>query len=667
MIFMSVFFKTNFTKVVFTLSLILFGGATITTAETFETVTSNGAVQNRVDIAILGDGYTAAQMDKYRADVQQFLQGVFQQEPYREYQRYYNVHRIDVVSNQSGADHSDRSPQVFVDTALDGAFNCSNIQRLVCVNNTKVNQVIARTLPSSAYYDVILILVNDPEYGGSGGSLAVASTHPSAVELILHEVGHSFGLLADEYTGGGPSCNPNVEPSQANATRQTVRELIKWNAWISPATPIPTMTTTAALPGLYVGSKYCDTGLYRPTYNSKMNSLGVPFEQINTEQHVKRVYNFVSPIDSSSPAETNITLTAAQSQTFSVATPQPFTHGLNIEWRVDGQPAAGGASFNLAGSSLSSGAHTVQVIVSDPTAFVRNDPAQVLRATRSWNINIQAVTRRTQFDFDGDGKADVSVYRPLESSWYIQGSQSGFVGSRFGAPTDKPAPADYDGDGKTDIAVYRPSEGSWYILNSRTGAFTGVHFGASEDIPAPADFDGDGRAEIAVYRPSEGNWFMFNLTNNAVTGARFGLSGDIPVAADYDGDGKADVAVYRPSEGNWYIQRSRDGFFGIKWGIPSDKPVVGDYDGDGRADQAVYRPSEGNWYILKSRDGFTGIHWGAAADLPVAADYDGDGKTDIAVFRPSDGDWYLLKSRDGFSSLHFGSPGDKPAPNSFVP
>ncbi len=636
--------------------LLLFAFSAAARAENFQTIISNGSPSNRVDIAILGDGYTAAEMTKYQTDVQQFIQNVFAQEPYKEYQRYYNVHRIDVVSNQSGADHSDRTPQVFVDTALDAAYNCSNIQRLICVNTTKVNQVIARTLPAS-YFDVILILVNDAEYGGSGGSVAVASTHPAAVEIILHEVGHSFGLLADEYAGGGPSCNASVEPSEVNATRAATRETIKWNYWINAATPIPTTTTTAATPGLYVGAKYCDTGLYRPTYQSKMNVLGVPFEQINTEQHVKRIYNFVSPIDASSPTAGNITLATNQTQTFSVTTPLPFTHNLTISWSVDNQAQASGANFTLNAATLAPGSHTVRVNIADPTAFVRNDPQQLLTAARTWNVIVQA-SIRAKFDFDGDGKADVSVFRPSSGSWFVQQSTAGFTGMQFGVPTDKIVPADYDGDGKTDLGVYR--DGVWYLQRSQLG-FTGVSFGLADDVPAPADFDGDGKADTAVFRPSNGTWYLLQSTNG-FTGVQFGANGDRPVPADFDGDGKTDIAVYRV--GNWYINGSQSGFVGASFGISTDLPVPADYDGDGKADLAVFRPSDGTWYLQRSQAGFTGVQFGAATDLPAPADFDGDGKIDVAVFR--DGVWYLNRSTAGFTGVQFGAVDDKPIPNAFV-
>jgi len=264
------------------------------------------------------------------------------------------------------------------------------------------------------------------------------------------------------------------------------------------------------------------------------------------------------------------------------------------------------------------------------------------------------------FDFDGDGKADVSVFRPTDRIWYLNQSTQGFSATQFGLSTDKIVPADYDGDGKTDIAVYR--DGTWFVQRSTTG-FLGLAFGAATDIPVPADYDGDGRAEIAVFRPSDGVWYIYNLTTNQFTGFPFGQAGDVPLAADYDNDGRADIAVFR--NGTWYLLQSTNGFTGIQFGFATDLPVPADYDGDGKTDLAVFRPSNGTWYLQRSRDGFTAIAFGLGTDLPVPADYDGDEKTDIAVFR--NGTWYIQRSQSGFTGVAFGEATDKPVPNAFIP
>ncbi len=100
-----------------------------------------------------------------------------------------------------------------------------------------------------------------------------------------------------------------------------------------------------------------------------------------------------------------------------------------------------------------------------------------------------AAPRPAQFDFDGDGRADISVFRPSDRTWYLNQSTNGLSATQFGLSTDKITPADYDGDGKTDVAVFR--EGVWY-LQRRSLGFAAVAFGAATDIPTPADFDADG-------------------------------------------------------------------------------------------------------------------------------------------------------------------------------
>lgn len=279
-----------------------------------------------------------------------------------------------------------------------------------------------------------------------------------------------------------------------------------------------------------------------------------------------------------------------------------------------------------------------------------------------------ATSPPTAFDFDGDGKADVSTFRPSTGEWYLLRSQAGLYGVSFGAAGDKIAPADYDGDGKTDIAVYRPSNNVWYVLNSGNSTVSYNVFGAAEDLPTPADYDGDGKADLSVFRPSDGTWYRLNSHDNSFFAFQFGQNGDKPALGDYDGDGKADISIYRPADGTWYRINSGDGtLFGTQFGSTGDLHVPADYDGDGKTEVSVFRPSNGVWYRLNSANGaFVAQQFGLSGDVPAPGDFEGDGKTDVCVFRPSDGNWYRLNSsNNAFVAQPFGANGDLPTPAAF--
>lgn len=288
-------------------------------------------------------------------------------------------------------------------------------------------------------------------------------------------------------------------------------------------------------------------------------------------------------------------------------------------------------------------------------------------------INSCLAAKGNLYDYNGDRKSDYSVFRPANTSYFVQSLNPTGAFRALGRSTDMLVPADFDGDRRTDLGYYRPDSGLWVVHdNTGTGAAKSIffiQFGLPEDIPAPADFDGDGKADLAVFRPSNGTWYVRRSNDNSLQTVQFGAAGDKPVAVDFDGDSIADFGIFRPSTGVWYIWRSSDGQFTIRqFGISEDKTVAADYDGDGKSDIAVWRPSTAVWYILRSSDDdFRAVAWGLPTDLPLIGDYEGDGKFDYAVWRPSDGTWYVQKSSDsGTIGFQWGVATDKPIPNTFV-
>ena len=280
-----------------------------------------------------------------------------------------------------------------------------------------------------------------------------------------------------------------------------------------------------------------------------------------------------------------------------------------------------------------------------------------------------AATVRSPFDFDGDGKTDVGIFRQSVGEWWIsRSSNQSVLAAQFGAMTDTITPAYHTGDGKSDISVWRPSTGEWFVLRSEDFSFYAFPFGTSGDIPVPADYDNDDKGDAAVFRPSTATWYIRRSTDGGTTIQQFGAPTDLPVVSDYDGDGRADIGIFRPGPGEWWINRSTGGLLALQFGNTSDKPVQGDYTGDGKSDVALWRPSTGEWFVLRSEDfSFYAFPFGTTGDVPAPGDYDGDGKHDATVFRSSSATWYSSLSTSGTLIQQFGSTGDRPIPNAFVP
>jgi hypothetical protein len=351
------------------------------------TVINNGPNSNRVNVVFLGDGYTAAEINTtYPAHIVAMTNhmfnppsGVITRDPYPRYKNFFNVHRVNVTSNQNGADVSPEG--IFRDTAFDAAyFFDGSTERLLYINDTKANNALNTALSHAGFNaDVRMMTVNDSRYGGGGGTYSVyAGGNGSATEVALHEMAHTFSGLADEY-GGFTLPYGGAEPSEINVTKDPSGA--KWAHWKG--------YTQAGIGviGAYEGARYYDNGLYRPSQNSKMRNLGQPFDAIAREKIILDIYAIVDPLDN------HLSNVAPLIDPPELWVEAIDARVIEVEWFVNGSkvPGARGEHFRLLDYGFGEGVFSVNARAFDPTGFdpvngwVRRNPNQ-LEQTVSWTV-----------------------------------------------------------------------------------------------------------------------------------------------------------------------------------------------------------------------------------------------------------------------------------------
>ena len=399
---------------------------------TVETIVNSGAPANRVDIVIMGDGYTSADIAAYRTKVRDFVGWMFEYEPFAEYKNYFNVHRIDVVSKQSGVDN-DPTNGIKKDTALNSYYWCGGTQRLICTDIART-ALVAKAAPA---VDQRVVLIKSNTWGGAGypgiGLCTAADGFGRSTSYVMiHELGHALGKLADEYDYDGATTWTYGEPGERNvsiyqATSMAANE-VKWYRWLNENN-----SSYNGLISTYEGADYSRYGIYRPTKTSAMRSSGYPFNLVSIEALIGEIYKKVTPIDFSTS-----NLAALKGNDYiSVRPMKPVSAELTIRWYVDNQEvvgALGKSSFRASDYDVVAGTHTVTAFVEDPTPFVR-DPqlrANYLQQRKSWTVvvgNTLAVPTITTLPQDTtivDGlKGQLVVAAtsptPVRYQWYKNG------------------------------------------------------------------------------------------------------------------------------------------------------------------------------------------------------------------------------------------------------
>ncbi|MDX6281746.1 MAG: hypothetical protein QOH03_2817, partial [Kribbellaceae bacterium] len=267
-----------------------------------------GPTSSRFNLVVMGDGYTAADLPKFREQVDKHLNVLWSIEPFKTYRNYINVYAVEIASPESGVDCDPGLDSPKVDTPLQmgfwGGCNPGSVQRLLTVSATAAAQyadLVPGTTPANRQ---ILAIGNSTTYGGAGGTYATASGGNALSALITpHELGHSLGGLQDEYDyyargdRGGPYEGP--EPSSIHHTLLTEQQMLteqkKWFRWLGEP------SESGGPIARYEAGMYAGTGIWRPSKHSMMKVLGYYFDQVSRERMTQRISSRATLVQSSTP------------------------------------------------------------------------------------------------------------------------------------------------------------------------------------------------------------------------------------------------------------------------------------------------------------------------------------------------------------------------------
>ncbi|HHM02021.1 MAG TPA: peptidase M64, partial [Caldithrix abyssi] len=282
----------------------------------------NGDPSEKVDLVLLGDGYSAQDMEQFRRDARTYNEEMFNTEPFKSNRGRFNVWVVEVVSPESGISRPDKG--IWKNNALGSRYFTFGSPRYILTENNKALRDAAGLVP----YDYINILINDNRYGGGGiynlyTTTYMRTDHPGQEwqkgYVYVHEFGHAFAGLGDEYysssTGYDEFYNKDVEPWEPNVTALRDKKNIKWKEMLTPGIALPTPWNKAAydslamarsrldrlatdyyekrepfisrqhallagspyagMVGAFEGAGYESHGLYRPAVDCRMFSLGL--------------------------------------------------------------------------------------------------------------------------------------------------------------------------------------------------------------------------------------------------------------------------------------------------------------------------------------------------------------------------------------------------------
>jgi len=239
-----------------------------------EKIYYSGDYSHKIDIAILAEGYMSTEMDKFVKDAKRLTDSLFAVAPFSQLKNCFNIYALKTVSAESGTDIP--GEHIYRNTLFNTTFYTFNISRYLTTSDLKTVCDMAADVP----YDQIIVLVNSSRYGGGGFYNFInvcTADHKLSPNVFVHEFGHGFGGLADEYYTSEVAFedyyNLKVEPWEPNLTTLVDFDS-KWKDLVAPTTPVPTPRGGKynSVVGAFEGGGYLSKGIYSPMEDCRMKS-----------------------------------------------------------------------------------------------------------------------------------------------------------------------------------------------------------------------------------------------------------------------------------------------------------------------------------------------------------------------------------------------------------
>jgi hypothetical protein len=375
-------FKKLFSFFFLIISFVIFDFASSKSEENFtlDTILYHGPNSTRVNYVYICDGYLESQRDKFYEDLQVIHQQIISQSPFSDYLEYFNFYAIFVPSLEEGVSHPQSAQDCdlslekkTVNNYFGSSFDAFGIHRLLVPNKQYLAYpILTKLIPD---YDQVFFIANSTHYGGSGGSFATSSVNGSAGEIAIHEIGHSFAYLADEYWAG-----PQYATEKPNLTQEKDSARVRWHNWFDGGEI-----------GLYPHEE--NPEWFRPHQSCKMRFLGAPFCSVCMENFVERIHSISNPIISYSPTNLELESKIDSSLDFKFDLIQTEKNTVKIAWFLNDtllKSASDSIVYqkNIAYNQLNQNKNILEALVWDSSPLTRSSiHAQDHSYTTRWEIS----------------------------------------------------------------------------------------------------------------------------------------------------------------------------------------------------------------------------------------------------------------------------------------